>query len=66
MKVSTLVDRWEFKLVGKNEYEFTEGNVEILWNNKHMIGSYAIDGKLAGLIKNEEELDDLMSQFAIY
>lgn len=61
---------WKFKCEQLDEglfvFKKTIGNVQIVWNIKHQVGAYTIDGENLSLLLNWKTLESLMEQISNY
>lgn len=60
------LNRWEFEMVGKNEYATVIDGLKIMWNEETQSGAYTNQSCELELIHNWNELDDIMELTSIY
>ena len=63
-RILSRVWKFECEQIEEGLYVFkkTIDNVKLVWNIKHQVGAYTIDGENLSLILNWETLEDLMDQ----
>ena len=59
------LNRWEFEVNDDGIYIMEVNNLKVAWSMEGQCGAYTIDGELA-LLKDWEELDNLMEQMEFY